>query len=223
MSKLRQDLSNEASAAATGSKPAPRAKLALLAGALIGSAMLCVQGLYLESRAESLSTSRLSIADGQKLLSSGASPKVLLAGAEALDLDEPGAAALAVSLTRASLTQQPKQPFAWAELAYFQTRLKGGVDETALYAFQRSIAQCGYCDRDLLRWRLLFTIDNWNALPERERLDAFRGAEFLRWWHIDGAFLAEARERATARGIDFRDYQRRVVSDVRSHEVTGRR
>ena len=218
MSKLRHTLQQQTSTS-DRDRPLSRMRLVLFACVIAGTAWLCVQGLQLESRAESLASARLSVTDAQSLLASGASPRVLLAGAEALDLDEPGAAAMAVSLTRASLTQQPKQPFAWAELAYFQTRLKGQMDETALYALQRSIAQCGYCDRDLLRWRLLFTIDNWHSIPERDRLDVFRGAEFLRWWHIDGAFLAEARERATAQGIDFRAYQRRVVSEIRPHEI----
>jgi len=183
------------------------------------TAALCIQGLLLDREAKRLTQSGISVSQAEAVLTSGAGPQVLLSAAEALELTTPEAAKIAISLTRASLSQQPQQPFAWAELAYYQSRLHGRVDDAALSAFRTSIEQCGYCDQDLLRWRLGFALDHWDDIPEEVRLEVFRGAEFLRWWHMDGAFLAEARERATALGIDFRGYQRKVVSDIRPHEI----
>ena len=192
----------------------------ILIFAMIGlTAGLCVQGLLLDKQSQLLTKSQLSVREAEAILTSGAGPEIMLAAAEALNLSDAGAPETAVSLVRSSLALQPHQPFAWAELAFYQTRMKGYLDETALYALQTSVEQCGYCDQELLRWRLSFAIDNWDSIPEPVRLDIFRGAEFLRWWHIDGAFLAEARQRATALGIDFKHYQRQVVSNVRPHEI----
>lgn len=199
--------------------PHRRLRQILVIGTICLTAALCIQSLYLNRHAQKLAVSRVSVNQAQDILGSGAAPEVLLAAAQALHLGDPGAARTAVSLTRASLAKQPDQPFAWAELAFYQTRLKGRLDDEAILALQTSVDQCGYCDKQLLRWRLSFALDHWAALPESLRLEIFRGAEFLRWWHIDGAFLAEARQHATALGIDFREYQRRVVSDVRPHEV----
>lgn len=199
--------------------PVGRLKQIGLIMATAVTAALCIQGLILNHESRKLTQSRISLSQAETLLTSGAGPQVMLSAAEALELTSPEAARLAISLTHASLSQQPQQPYAWAELAYYQSRLQGHVDRTALSAFQTSIDQCGYCDQDLLRWRLGFALDHWEDMPEEVRLDVFRGAEFLRWWHMDGAFLAEARERATALGIDFRDYQRKVVSDIRPHEI----
>ena len=193
-------------------------QLAILIATAV-TAALCIQGLIVEQKSRKLTQTRISIDQAEAVLASDAGPKVMLSAAEALELTSPEAARVAISLPRASLSQQPKQPFAWAELAYYQSRLKGRVDDAALRAFQTSIDQCGYCDQDMLRWRLGFALDHWDDMPEEVRLDVFRGAEFLRWWHMDGAFLAEARERADALGIDFREYQHKVVSDIRPHEI----
>lgn len=172
-----------------------------------------------ENRATTFSETGIAKSQAEHLLTTDTPPQVLHAGAEALDLSQDGAAALAVRMTRAGLALQPEQPFAWASLAYFQTQLTGHADALAIDALRRSVQQCGYCDRDLLRWRLNFAIEHWSSIPRDLRLDIFRGAEFLRWWHIDGAFLAEAREKAEARGIDFRAWQHEVVSHVRPHEI----
>ena len=194
-------------------------RLILLLGAVLVTAWLCVSSLMIENRAKTFSDKGIALGQARSLLASDAPPRLLLAGAEALDLSQEGAPALGVRMMRAGLAKQPDQPYAWASLAYFQTRLAGNADALAIDALRRSVRQCGYCDRDLLRWRLSFAIEHWDEIPRDLRLDIFRGAEFLRWWHMDGVFLAEAREKAEAKGIDFRGYQRDVVSHIRPHEV----
>ena len=74
------------------------------------TAALCIQGLILNHESRKLTQSRISLSQAETLLTSGAGPQVMLSAAEALELTSPEAARLAISLTHASLSQQPQQP-----------------------------------------------------------------------------------------------------------------
>ncbi len=204
---------------ASGMDAAGLARLSLLAAAMLGMATLCLRVLDTELETVSLSHRSIDLEEGEALLASRAPPSMMLAGATALDRASKPALSLAEDLTRSSLRRQPQQPFAWAQLADVRTRLKGNPDPVALEALQHSIGLCRYCNRELLRWRLTFALNHWDSIPESLRLEIFEGAEFLRWWHLDGAFLAEARETAEARNIPFADYQQKVLTNLRPYEV----
>ncbi|WP_084395818.1 hypothetical protein [Henriciella aquimarina] len=187
--------------------------------AIVAAAGLGLSLILEQSRIADIERGALTTAEARDLIGTGQSPALLLAAADSLRLQEQDDIETARTLTAEALERQPAQPVAWARLAYYEAALAGGLNEEALSALQTSIRQCGYCDKDLMRWRLGFILNHWADTPEAVRLDVFRGAEFLRWWHIDGAFLAEAHQKANGLGIPFREYQKAVVTSVRPQEV----
>ena len=192
--------------------------VAIAITAMIGAA-LSVLILAEQGHVSRLTAEGAAPDEARRLLDRGASPDVLLAAADNLVLNDRDTTALARDLIVEALRRQPRQPVAWARLAYYDAAANGQLTSTGIEALETSVSQCGYCDKALLRWRLAFALDHWSEIPEPLRMDIFRGAEFLRWWHIDGAFLAEANQKAQSLDIPFREYQAAVVSDMRPNEV----
>jgi len=149
-----------------------------------------------------------------------ATPETLVSLAERLVSLGPDQDDRAAALLDRALEADDGRPYAWTLLAYIETRRSGSFSARAREAFARSLDVCPLCDKDLLRWRLEFVITHWDEVPASLRADVFEGADFLRWWHLDAAFLQTQKERAAARGIPFADYQRAVNSPVRPHEIT---
>ena len=76
----------------------------------------------------------------------------------------------------------PSRAFAWATLAYLETRQAGGkVNEVALDALTKSMDACPLCDQELIRWRFNYVLANWDDMPEAMRKRAFEHADLLRW------------------------------------------
>lgn len=124
-----------------------------------------------------------------------------------------------LSLLESALAAGPDNPNAWALLAFLYVQRAGGLDTDALNALQISIDQCGYCEKSLLRWRFTFVLQHWQDAPEKIRAEVFSGADFLRWWFLDYAYLNEVRAEALARRIPFDEYRRNVNSPIRPSEV----
>lgn len=127
--------------------------------------------------------------------------------------------ALAIKLLEAALKEDPAHPRAWTLLSFLRTREAGEFTPAAETALQKSNELCGFCERDLLRWRLTYTLQHWADADETTRMAAFRGADFLRWWYLEYDFLNQVRANAIERGIPFDQYRRDVNSPVRPNEV----
>lgn len=194
-------------------------RLIVLLAFLSAAAVICLVVIADSLRASEIQQRGIERNAAAALLTANAPPAVMLAAAERLDPEDGSAVQLARDLTRRALSRNRHQPLGWASLAHFETRLSGAPNEAALNAFQVSLRQCAYCDRDLLRWRLGYVLRYWDDIPEDIRLEVFRGGDFLRWWHLDNRFLAEARQLAEAQGIPFTDYQREVGTSVRPREL----
>ncbi len=148
------------------------------------------------------------------------SPETLVSLAEQLVALGPDHDDEARELLLRALERDEGRPYAWTLLAFVETRRTGTFSADARDALARSLEVCPLCEKELLRWRLEFVITHWDEVPASIRAEVFRGADFLRWWHLDAEFLQIQKERAAARGIPFADYQRAVNSPVRPHEIT---
>ena len=126
---------------------------------------------------------------------------------------------LAIRLLERALLHDQYAYHAWALLSYAHTRAAGAFNTSAADALRHSIQYCPLCDASLLRWRLLFVIENWSETPEHIRDSVFEGADLLRWWHLDGEFLASARLTAQQKGIPFDEYRANVDTPVRAYEI----
>ena len=126
---------------------------------------------------------------------------------------------VAISKLRRSLEINPDQPDAHALLAYALALDAGRATEAVNIDLRESFRQCLFCDEELTKWRLEFVLAYWPGIDEGNRLSAFEGADFLRWWHLQYDYLAELRERSEARGIPFAEYQRKISTPVRPNEV----
>ena len=144
---------------------------------------------------------------------------LLFAAADALDPHVETERRLGIELLQAGLDKSPHHSGALARLAYLQTLEDGRFSRQAAETLSKSISECGYCDRDLIRWRLQFVLQNWQDTPEQLRISVVEGADFLRWWHADHEFLADAHAFARAELIPFKQYQSAVGSPIRPHEL----
>ncbi|MEM5516229.1 hypothetical protein WNY37_04660 [Henriciella sp. AS95] len=185
----------------------------------LGAAFVCVVSIRDGRHANAISADGISTADAAELLESEGPSHLMFAAANTLDPDDAAERGLAIKLLQSGLSASPYDSSALARLSYLQTREAGQLTSAAAENLQKSIEQCGFCDRELLRWRLQFVLENWRDTPEQIRRKVFEGAEFLRWWHSDHAFLAEARAYAKRRLIPFNQYQRAVGSQIRPHEL----
>ena len=126
---------------------------------------------------------------------------------------------LAIHLLERALLRDRYDYHAWALLSYARTRAAGEFSSSAADALRNSIQYCPLCDAPLLRWRLVFVMANWTETPEQIRVSVFEGADFLRWWHLDGNFLGNARTTALQQGIPFDEYRANVNTPVRANEI----
>lgn len=147
------------------------------------------------------------------------SPERLVARAMQLQADDGETLARAKSMVEAALDKNPDQPFAWALLAYFDSRSDSGLGETGLEALRESYDRCLVCNRELIHWRLEFILANWPKVSEDIRQSAFESADFLRWWYLEYDYLAELRTNAQEAGIPFAAYQRQIKTPVRPNEL----
>jgi len=114
----------------------------------------------------------------------------------------------------------PSRGFAWATLAYLDTRNAGGeVNEAALESLTRSMDVCPLCDQSLIRWRFNFVLAHWDYVPEGLRKRAFEQADILRWTGDNAEFLAEMRFKARLEGIPFDAYRAAVDTPARSWDI----
>lgn len=127
--------------------------------------------------------------------------------------------AVAIRLLDAALAKDANHPDAWALLSFLNTRRYGEYTEASDLALQKSIELCGYCDHALLRWRLTYVLQHWDAVSEPVRMQVFSGADFLRWWHLDYDYLGRLRRQSLERGIPFDAYRKKVGTHVRPNEV----
>lgn len=148
-----------------------------------------------------------------------ASPDVLKAIARhsILQGDEP--IQYAIDRLEGSLERNPLQADAMALLAYAHALEAGKADSATNQALRESFSLCLLCDEDLTRWRLEFVLAYWPGIDEDNRMSAFEGADFLRWWHLEYAYIDQLRDHAEARGTPFSEYQRKVATPVRPNEV----
>lgn len=126
---------------------------------------------------------------------------------------------LAIRVLETALDADAYHPDAWALLSFLHTREAGGFTAASEQALETSFDLCGYCDEHLLRWRLTYVLRHWPDISEASRMAAFSGADFLRWWYLEYEFLDTVRAQATARGIPFDAYRKKVGTHVRPNEV----
>ena len=152
--------------------------------------------------------------------SGSSSPDYLEAVAE-LSLQQPTVDEASAFVAARRATQlDPSRAFAWAMLAYLETRqLNGRVDNVAREALTKSMDACPLCDADLIRWRFNYVLTNWSEMPETIRSRAFEQADLLRWIGPNAEFLAEMRFKAGLNGIPFDTYRSRVKTPARAWDI----
>lgn len=148
------------------------------------------------------------------------SPDYLEAVAE-LSLQKPTPDEASAFLAARRATQlDPSRAFAWATLAYLETRqMRGKVNNVALDALTKSMDACPLCDQDLIRWRFNYVLTNWAGMPEAIRNRAFEHADLLRWVGPNEEFLAEMRYKAGLNGIPFDAYRAQVKTPARTWDI----
>lgn len=148
------------------------------------------------------------------------SPDYLEAIAE-LSLQQPTVDEASAFVAARRATQlDPSRAFAWAILAYLETRQqKGKVNGVALDALTKSMDACPLCDQDLIRWRFNYVLTNWDAMPEAIRARAFEHADLLRWIGPNAEFLAEMRYKAGLNGIPFDTYRAQVKTPAPAWDI----
>ncbi|RYD97571.1 MAG: hypothetical protein EOP61_16515 [Sphingomonadales bacterium] len=110
--------------------------------------------------------------------------------------------------------------FAWAQLAYLETRRASGkVNEASLNALTRSMDACPLCSQELVAWRFNFVLTNWYHIPDPLRRRAFEQADMLRWVGQNAEFLAEMRLKARKDGIPFDIYREAVNTPARTWDI----
>ncbi len=140
----------------------------------------------------------------------------------AMDLG-PAAEQAALAAARRAVAKDPGRAFAWARIAYIES--KGGKEPTpaAIAAIQASMKACPLCSPDLIRWRFNFVLAHWVSIEETMRRAAFEQADMLRWSGQNAEFLAEMRAKATARGIPYDAYRAAVNTPARTFDIATER
>lgn len=146
-------------------------------------------------------------------------PGEWIAAAETLSSASPPNDAVSITLLESALAVAPNDATAWALLSFLHTRHSDAFTPEAENALRESIARCPLCSKALLRWRLTFTLQHWDPVPEDVRMAAFEGADFLRWWYLDNDYLRQVGGNAEARGIPFDEYRRKVNTKIRPNEI----
>lgn len=146
-------------------------------------------------------------------------PGEWIAAATALSSASPQNDGRSIDLLERALAVAPDDASAWALLSFLYARQSGSFTPAAENALRESNTRCPLCNKALLQWRLTYTLQHWDQVPEDVRMSAFKGADFLRWWYSDHDFLSEVGQSARARGIPFNDYRRKVNTKVRPNEI----
>jgi hypothetical protein len=186
---------------------------------LIAGVIVSVVSFRDELTAASIARDGITAASARDLIEDGRPAALLFAAADRMDAGDHSGRELGMQLLKAGLEQSPHNADALARLSYLQSLDAGRFSRDAAESLNLSIKQCGYCSKDLLRWRLQYVLLYWQDVPEQIRRSVFQGADFLRWWHSDHEFLADARRYAQSELIPFNQYQRAVGSQVRPHEL----
>jgi len=131
----------------------------------------------------------------------------------------PEANSLAISLLESALSESPSDYQSWSLLAFLRKQDSGNFSADVERDLRKSFEACPYCNKSILRWRLTFVLDNWDAASEDIRISAFSGADFLRWWHLDYDYLKTIRAEANSRGIPFDQYRRKIDTPMRPNEI----
>ncbi len=114
----------------------------------------------------------------------------------------------------------PSRAFAWASLAWLETkRGSGTVNPAAINALTKSMDACPLCDEGLIRWRFNFVLANWQAMPEAVRHRVFEQADLLRWNGPNAEFLADMRAKAWSAGVPFDSYRAAVNTPVHAWDI----
>jgi hypothetical protein len=139
-----------------------------------------------------------------------------------LSLSQPVAdEATAFVAARRATQLDPSRAFAWAILAYLETRRTNGtVNELALDALTKSMDACPLCDQDLIRWRFNYVLAHWEQMPEPIRKRAFEHADLLRWIGPNAEFLAEMRYKARLKDVPFDAYRSAVKTPARTWDIS---
>lgn len=145
------------------------------------------------------------------------------ANARALDLLATGAASAAVldraeRETNAALRLSPLDTGAWTRLVYIDLARGGVLGPDGLQALERTyqIAPLGPA---ITRWRILFVLENWDALPPALRQSA--EYEIRNAWRRDRGFFTELRQSVTDR--EGRLVLARLVARLRLQDALDRR
>ncbi|MFN3213526.1 MAG: hypothetical protein ACE37M_10500 [Henriciella sp.] len=146
-------------------------------------------------------------------------PGEWIAVATALSTESAQNDARSIDLLERALAEAPDDASAWALLSFLHTRQSGSFTPAAENALRESNARCPMCNKALMQWRLTFTLQHWDQVPEDVRMSAFEGADFLRWWYSDHDYLRQVGNSAKARGIPFNEYRRKVNTKVRPNEI----
>lgn len=126
----------------------------------------------------------------------------------------------AYAAARRATEIDPSRAFAWANLAWLETkRASGAVNQASLDALTRSMDACPLCSEELIRWRFNFVLANWAQMPEIVRRRAFEQADLLRWIGPNAEFLADMRVKALRAGIPFDAYRSAVATPVRTWDI----
>lgn len=191
-------------------------------GLFLFFAILAVSAQSEQFRIEQIRAGEVNAVDRAKqirLSETPHSPEELIALVERVSADPDQDPAISMDLLRRALAINPRLPEVHAKLAHLETEQAGRPTEAAIEHLEASFWDCPYCDRDLLRWRLAFVVMYWQDMPEEVRLQAFAGADVLRWWYLDYAFLEQIGKEALAKGIAFNAYQRKIYTPVRPSEI----
>lgn len=101
-----------------------------------------------------------------------------------------------------ALRKDTARPYAWAHLAYLETRRAGHTTQTAVDALRQSVDACPSCDADLAIWRAEFIVADWWRMPADLKTTARHELSDRLGQPEHERRVAIIRDRAFASGID---------------------
>ncbi len=158
-----------------------------------------------QARAEALT--RYTDTEVEELLSRGSvsiqwsAPMHEYLAERAVRLPSPDAYSARVHIVQA-LHKDSDRPYAWAHLAYLESRRAGRTTQDTINALRQSIRACPSCDANLAIWRAEFILADWWRMPadlQKAASDELND-RLLQPEHAERA--AAIRSRALALGID---------------------
>jgi hypothetical protein len=181
-----------------------------------------VQTISADTRISAVQSGQIAAADAATRLlqrSSVNHSREWIAVAAVLSAEGPENDPVSIALLERAFAADPYHPTVWSLLAYLRVRHANEFSEAAASALREANQRCTLCNRAELKWRLTFTLSNWEQMPEDLRMSAFIGADFLRWWYLEYDYLNQIRDSAQALSIPFDEYRRKVNSPVRPNEI----